>query len=473
MTEVRRTITIDPVTRIEGHARVLLDLDEKGDLASACLVVNELRGFEKILVGMEADRMPLVTGRICGVCPAAHHLAAAKALDAAAGIEPPPAAKLLRELLYMGHFIHSHTLSVFVLEGPDLVLGLDADPADRNIVGVVKAAPEVAKKALRLRTLGQKVCEMVGGRGTHPVTAVAGGMAFRPDSRSIAQLSAWVDEACGLALDLAPVAKTLVMKMLDSHPALADFWEVPSWSLGTVRDGKLDLYDGRLRMVDEKGDRRGEWIAGEYDRYLVEKVVDWSYMKPVVLRHSDTTHAYRVGPLSRVNCSDGMATPLADAELEELRRRFGAPCHLTVVQPWARVIELVYTCERAREILADPGLTGPTRVPVKFSGGRGVGHVEAPRGTLFHDYVIDDTGVVREANLLVATQQNYELINQSILQAARSHVQGGEGEPLLNAVEFAIRNYDPCLSCATHALGTMPLQIEIRRPGRPVSVAKR
>jgi len=214
----RRTLSIDPVTRIEGHARVILDLAEDGSLISAGLVVNELRGFERILVGMEADRMPLVTARICGVCPSAHHLAASKALEAAAGVTPPPAAKLLRELLYMGHFIHSHSLSLFVLQGPDLILGLDADPAIRNVVGVVEAAPEVAKKALRLRTIGQKINEMVGGRGVHPVTSLAGGIAFRLDEEKKRIVSGWVDEALVLGPELIGVARDKLLQQVEAHP---------------------------------------------------------------------------------------------------------------------------------------------------------------------------------------------------------------------------------------------------------------
>jgi coenzyme F420-reducing hydrogenase alpha subunit len=342
------TITIDPVTRIEGHGKVFLDFTPDGELESAGLIVNELRGFERILVGIEADRMPLITARICGVCPSAHHLAASKALDAAAGVQPPPAAALLRELLFMGHYVHSHALSLFVLQGPDLVMGLDASPTVRNIVGVVEAAPEVAKKALRCRTLGQKINEMVGGRGVHPVTSVAGGITFRLDNERRHLLTTWFEEAARLTQELAGVARTLVL------------------------------------------------------------------------------------------------------------------------QAYARAIELVYAAERGLGVLRDQRIGGDTRTPVAFRGGRGTAHMEAPRGSLFHDYEIDDRGIVRAANLVVATQQNDDAINRSIEQAARTHVVGKGDRALLNAVEFAIRCYDPCLSCATHAVGRMPLKVVVRQNGEVV-----
>jgi F420-non-reducing hydrogenase large subunit len=463
---MNRTITIDPVTRIEGHARVFLNLDDDGSLASAGLVVNELRGFERILVGMEADRMPLITARICGVCPAAHHLAASHALDRAAGVEAPPAAKLLRELLYMGHLIHSHSLSLFVLQGPDLALGLDADPAIRNVVGIVQANPELAKKALRCRTLGQKINELVGGRGIHPVTSVAGGITFVLDDEKQRMLETWIAEANALVPELAAAAKGLLLKQIVLHPAFTSEWIIPAWNLGTVRDGKASLLEGCLRAVDETGAIRAEFSVEEYDRHLVETVVDWSYMKEVRIAQDGAQHEYRVGPLARVNVADGYGTPGADDELASLRKLGGRPCHTIVFQIYARVIELMYAAERAREIIADPAIRGETRVPVRFHGGRGVGHVEAPRGTLIHDYEIDENGIVRSANLIVATQQNYVSINRTIAKAAASHVVGKPDDAaLLNAIEFGIRCYDPCLSCATHALGAMPLEVVVARGG--------
>jgi F420-non-reducing hydrogenase large subunit len=463
-----RTLVIDPVTRIEGHARVLIRLNDGGKVSSAGMIVNELRGFERILVGMQADRMPLITARICGVCPSAHHLASVKALDDAFGVEPPPAAKLLRELLYMGHYIHSHAISLFVLQGPDLVLGPDSDPAKRNVVGLVEAVPEVVRKALRLRTLGQKINELVGGRGVHPVTAVAGGITFRLTSERRDTLRKWVDEALELGLELAGVAKELFLQRWEQYRGFLEGLTLPSWYMGTVRGGKVNFYDGDLRVVDAAGNVRLEFPTRDYARYLSESALSWSYLKQVHFALEGQLHLYRVNTLARLNCADGMETPAAQGELETFRSLFGRPAHLTILYTYARVIELIYACERAKALVEDPEIMGETRASVRVREGRGVGHVEAPRGTLIHDYTIDGRGVIRAANLIVATQQNYAAINKTIQQAAQSLPDLQENEALLNRVEFAIRCYDPCLSCATHAVGRMPLEIRIEQNGRLV-----
>lgn len=469
-----RTIRIDPVTRIEGHAKVFVNLAEDGSLDNAGLVVNELRGFEKILVGMEANRMPHITARICGVCPTAHHIAASNALDHACGVVAPPAAMLLRELMYMGHIIHSHALSLFVLQGPDLVLGLDADPAIRNVVGIVQANPEVAKKALRIRTVGQRLNEIVGGRGTHPVTSVAGGITFVLDSEKRGQLQALVDEGKLLAKDLAPVVKQLVVTMLEKHPAMLTDWVAPSWSVGTVLDNRVSLIEGAIRVVDENGLLQVEFPVQDYDKYMVESVVDFSYMKRVGFKKDGLLHDYRVGPLARINAMQQFSTEWANREMEEMLKLGGYPCHITLFQAYAKLVEMIWAIERADDILRDPAVNGETRVPVKFQGGRAVGHSEAPRGTLIHDYEIDEDGIVRAANLIVATQQNYAIINRSIEHAAKSHVIGkSDDQALLNAIEFSIRCYDPCLSCATHAVGAMPMEISINRGGQTVKTIRR
>lgn len=473
-TDTKRTLRIDPVTRIEGHAKIFINLEDDGTLANAGLVVNELRGFEKILVGMEANRMPHITARICGVCPTAHHIAAANALDHACGVKSPPAAMLLRELMYMGHIIHSHALSLFVLQGPDLVLGLDADPAIRNVVGIVQANPDVAKKALRIRTIGQKINEIVGGRGTHPVTAVAGGITFVLDSEKRGQLEGMVDEGMALLREMAPVVKQLVMTMIEKHPAMLSDWIAPSWSVGTVLDDRVSLIEGNIRAVDEQGLLQAEFPVQDYDQYMVESVVDFSYMKQVSFRKNDILHDYRVGPLARINAMKRFNTEWANRELEDMVKLGGSPCHITLFQSYAKLVELIWAMERAGDILRDPAVNGDTRVPVKFQGGRAVGHSEAPRGTLIHDYEIDENGIVRAANLIVATQQNYAIINRSIEHAATSHVIGkSSDQALLNAVEFSLRCYDPCLSCATHAVGSMPMEITINRGGTAVKTVRR
>lgn len=470
---MKKTIRIDPVTRIEGHAKVFINLNDDGTLENAGLVVNELRGFEKILIGMEADRMPHITARICGVCPTAHHIAASNALDNAAGVKSPPAAMLLRELMYMGHIIHSHSLSIFVLQGPDLVMGLDADPAVRNVVGIVQANPELAKTALRLRTIGQKINEMIGGRGTHPVTSVAGGITFVLDQEKKKIVQEWINEARAMLPAVVPAVKGLLLNALDKHPAMLNDWIAPSWGLGTTLNDRVSLIDGRLRAIDENGATMIEFGVEDYDKYLVESVVEWSYMKKVHFSLGGL-HEYRVGPMARMNAMRSFGTEMADAEYAEFAKLGGAPCHLTVFQTYAKLVETIWAIERADEIINDAAIWGETRVPVKFRGGRGVGHVEAPRGTLIHDYEIDDRGIIRAANLIVATQQNYAIINRSIEQAAQSHVIGKSDETaLLNAVEFSIRCYDPCLSCATHAVGFMPLEVAITRGGETVKTIRR
>lgn len=470
---MKKTIRIDPITRIEGHAKVFINLGDDGNLENAGLVVNELRGFEKILIGMEADRMPHITARICGVCPTAHHIAASNALDHAAGVKAPPAAMLLRELMYMGHIIHSHSLSIFVLQGPDLVMGLDADPAVRNVVGIVQANPELARIALRLRTIGQKINELVGGRGTHPVTSIAGGITFVLDQEKKRIVQEWIDEARALLPVVVPAVKGLLLNALDKHPAMLNDWVAPSWGLGTVLNDRVSLIEGQLRAIDETGATMIEFGVEDYDKYLVETVVEWSYMKKVHF-NLDGLHEYRVGPMARMNAMRHYGTEMADAELAEFVKLGGSPCHLTVFQTYAKLVEMIWAIERADEIINDQAIWGETRVPVTFKGGRGVGHVEAPRGTLIHDYEIDEKGIIRAANLIVATQQNYAIINRSIEQAAQSHVIGkSDDTALLNAVEFSIRCYDPCLSCATHAVGRMPMEIAITQGGETVKTIRR
>ena len=467
------TITIDPVTRIEGHARVLFDLDAQDKVLDARLIVNELRGFERLLVGMEADRMPLITARICGVCPSAHHLAAVNALETLTDEPPPRAASLLRELLYMGHLIHSHTLSLFVLQGPDLILGFSALEQSRNVVGLVTEHPELAKKALRLRSLGQKINEMVGGRGIHPVTAVPGGITFQLDNDRHAKLVGWAREARTLALELVGAARDALLRLVDVHPELTQTWHVPTFQLATIEAGQPRFCGGSLQLRDETGRIVQTFPVTDYANHFVEVTRDDSYLKPIFFKTEANEHICRVGPLARINCAERMGTAAADAELLRFSETFPRPCHLTIMQTWARAIELLFACERAVDVLEDPSIFGSARLAVTLREGRAVGSVEAPRGTLIHDYEVDDRGIIRCANLLVATQYNYAAINHSLLQAIGPRITQTPDAALLNSVEFAIRCYDPCLSCATHAVGRMPLDIVVRREGMTVRTIRR
>ena len=468
-----RTIRIDPVTRIEGHARILLECDDSGTVEEAFFIVNELRGFERILVGMEAHTLPQITARICGVCPTAHHLAAAKALDNAAGVEPPPAARLMRELMYMGHFIHSHALSLYVLAGPDLVFGLNGDTATQNVVGMVEKDPDLTRKGLRMRSLGQKINEVVGGRGIHPVTAIAGGVAVKLSDGQYSRLQELTAEAVELAAELVPKSKELLLRLLDDNPVLLEKLTVPSWYLGSVNNGRLNVYDGTLRAMDEQGRIRAEFATAEYGDYLVERAVSHSYAKEVYLDVDDREHMYRVSTLARMNVADGMETERAQKEFEEFRSRFGRPCHNAVMQMYCKLVELVYACEKAEEIMNNPGLRGESRVAARFKGGRGVGHVEAPRGVLIHDYQIDEGGIVRGANMIVATQQNTAAINKSLKEGAVNLLDGDDDEKLLNGLEFVVRCYDPCLACATHAIGRMEIEVEIASGGETIRRLRR
>ncbi len=468
-----KTMTIDPVTRIEGHARILLDCNDAGEVEEARFCVNELRGFERILVGMEAHTMPQITARICGVCPTAHHLVAAKALDHAAGVDPPPAAKLLREMMYMGHMIHSHSLSLFVLTGPDLVFGLDGEAACRNIVGMVETRPDITKKALRLRSIGQKINEVIGGRGIHPVTAIAGGISFRLSDVQLARLQELSAEAVNLIGGLSPVIKKLLVELLKKNPPLFKRMNSPSWYLGTVKGGRLSVYDGDLRIMDDTGTVRSEINSADYASLLVERAVPTSYAKEVFLAVDGAEHMYRVGPLARINVADGMETERAESELAIFRKNFGRPCHNAVLQIYAKLIELIEACDKAHAIAGNPVLRGQTRVPAKFSGSRGVAHIEAPRGTLIHDYEIDAQGIVRKANMIVATQQNTAAINASLKEGANSLLPEGSDEAILNRLEFVVRCYDPCLACATHAVGRMELEVEINMKGKTLRKIRR
>jgi len=455
-----KTITIDPVTRIEGHARIKIDLDDSNKVTGAVFQVNELRGFEKIMVGMEIEKLPLFTARICGVCPTAHHFASAKALDRVFEVEPPPAGKMLRELMYMGHIIHSHTLHFFVLGGPDLILGIDSPAESRNILGILQANPDAAKKALRLRSIGQMITEIIGGRGIHPVTCVAGGITFKMSAERRQQLRDLTREALELVKGVLPLCKQIV----ESHADLIKDLFTEGYYLGTMLNGKLSFTDGNILAIDPKGNKVADFPITDYKNYIVEKVFPYSYMKPAYFKYNGGEHLYMTNPLARINCADAIDTPLAEAEFQEFKQRYGHPAHNAVLSHHARIIEILYAAERSVQLIEDDTIMGEPRVPVTKKPGRGVGHVEAPRGILIHDYESDDRGRVKSANLIVATQQNYAAINESIRQAAVKFIEKSDKQ-VLNGVEVAVRCYDPCLSCATHAIGHMAMDVEIFKNG--------
>jgi F420-non-reducing hydrogenase large subunit len=458
-----RTIEINPVTRIEGHAKVHLEVGDDGTVNAAYMHVLEYRGFEKIVEGMQVELMPTLTSRICGTCPHAHHLVSSKTLDRVFSVTPPRSAVMLRELLNCGSYLHSHGVHFFALAGPDLLLGIGSPAAKRNIMGLLEAAPELASKALRLRSIGQKIAEIVGGRGTHPITCVAGGMSSPITVEQREHLRKLTAEA----LELTKVALEAGKAALLKQDALLQILPLPVHDMGTVKNGKLDLFDGSIRVRRNDGSVALEFDAVDYAKHIFEEALPYTYSKQVFVKDpAGDPAAYRVGPLARINCADSIDTPLANAELQEFKQKWGDPCKLTVLNHMARLIEMMYAAEKAVALVADDAIASPeVRTQPTATPKSAIAHVEAPRGVLIHDYTVDGNGIVQKANFIVATQQNISCINASVKAAARQFW-GKPDEEMLNGIEFAIRCYDPCLSCSTHQIGRMPLDVTITRCGR-------
>jgi F420-non-reducing hydrogenase large subunit len=449
MTQV---ISIHPVTRIEGHARIDIHLDESGRVSDARLGISALRGFEQFVVGRPAEEIPRIVSRICGICPWMHHLAAVKAIDGCFGVTPTPTGHLLRELCQVLAHIHDKILHFFFLAAPDFVLGPNSDYSVRNIMGLVKREPELAARVVRMRQLGQMMLEGFAGKAIHPVAGVVGGFA-KPMSE---------DERRGLRgdgqvlLDFACFALDYAKKAVFNryHEEFRSLGTITTGFLGTVDpQGNLRLYDGRLRLMHPNG-TCVEFPASEYAHFLAEQVEPWSSAKMVYAKSWDEGFSldpdapkgvYRVNTLARLNVCDRIATPRAQAELEEFRQQFGRPAQGTLLYHWARLIELVYACERVVELLADDRMTDPAvRTPATPGAGRGIGHVEAPRGTLIHDYSTDENGCITRANLIVGTTHNIAPMNLSVRQAAASLISEGEvDDEILNRIEMAVRAYDP------------------------------
>jgi len=454
-------LTIDPVTRIEGHARVTIRVDDDGQVEQAFMHVDQFRGFEKFSEGRMYYEMPVITPRICGICPVSHHLASAKAADRVAGVVPPRPAQLLRELLHMGQMIQSHSLHFFHLASPDLLLGFDADPAIRNVVGLIEADPALAVKAVKLRKYGQEIIRRLSGRRIHMHWAVPGGVSapLAPEERD------WIlgqaDEMQGYIQDGIAVAKSWLAANQDTVQSFANF---RSNYLGMNRDGALELYEGPVRMVDSDGNFVVEFDACDYLDYISERVEDWSYLKfPYYKAMGWPDGVYRVAPLGRLNLADRIDTPLANEELKEWKALADGPVEPSLYYHYARLIEDLHALERAVELCEDPDILSLDIRETSFEiTGEGVGCIEAPRGTLWHHYWTDDNGVITKVNLIVATGNNNWAMNKSVDMVAKTFVDPGNlTEGMLNRVEAAIRCYDPCLSCSTHALGQMPLIVSV------------
>jgi F420-non-reducing hydrogenase large subunit len=466
-----KTLTIQPVTRIEGHAKVQIDLDDSGNVRDARLGITLLRGFEEFCKNRPIEEMPRITTSICGVCPVSHHLAAAKAADGCLGVTPPPAGRKLRELLNSFAYTEEHLLHFYFLAAPDFIMGPDAHYKHRNIFGIIKKMPEVAQKVSRTRVLANHAVEVIGGRAIHPVAATPGGMSKPLSKDERDKLKGWAKQILELAEFSIKYAKENIFpKYIDIVKTLG---VIKTGFMATVDDhGAMDLYDGKIRLMKADGTFK-DFPDYEYDKHIREHVEPWSYMKfpyapeigPFSLEPESPGGIYRTNTLARINACDKIRTPLANAELAEFRKLFGRPTQLTLLYHWARLIELLYNAEYVNVLLDDPEITSTdTRTPCKPQAGRGIGHTEAPRGTLIHEFRTNDKGLVTYANLIVGTTHNNAPMNMSVKQAARSLIKDGKyDETILNEVEMTIRAYDPCLSCATHNLdGTVAVQVDIR-----------
>ena len=459
----KNTIVVNPVTRIEGHGKITVDLTDDGAVDRVRFHVTQYRGFEVFSKGRDFREMPVITPRICGICPVSHHLASAKACDAILGVTLTPTAAKLREVMHMGQFIQSHALSFFHLSSPDLLFGFDADPAIRNVAGLAREYPDLAVAGIGMRKYGQEIIKTLGGKKVHPWHSIPGGVnrSLRAEEKDgmIAALPKLKD-------DLRKALDLVKNYLAENAELAARFATLETSYLGLVKDGNLELYDGRIRLKSPRGRITDEFDDSEYCAHIGEHVEEWSYLKFPFYRPLGFPHgSYRVGPLGRINACDDIATPEASAELAAFRKSTDdGMVHYTLYYHYARLIEILYSMERLEELLNDPDVLGSDlRITGNVTNREGVGVVEAPRGTLIHHYEVDDKGAIERANLIVATGHNNYAMNRGVEQVARDYITGSDvKEGALNRMEHVIRCYDPCLSCSTHAVGKMPLKLEVR-----------
>jgi F420-non-reducing hydrogenase large subunit len=473
-----KRISIDPITRLEGHGKIDIFLNDAGEVANAYLQVPELRGFERFCVGRPAEDMPNITNRICGVCPEAHHMASTKALDALFHVDPPPTAKKLREMFYSLFYATDHTTHFYALGGPDFVMGPDAPVAERNILGVInKVGMDIAGKVLKMRRDGHHLIKMIGGRPVHPNWGLPGGVSRGITEEQREEIEARGREAIEFAQFSLQLFNDIVLGNTDYVNIITGgAFTHETYNMGTVDENNhVNFYDGMIRVVGPDGKEHAKYEAKDYLDYVAEHVEPWSYLKFPYLKKIGwkgfedglESGVYKATPLSRLNAADGMATPLAQTEYERMYDTLGGkPVQHTLATHWARLVELLYATERWVELATDPEITGeefrvlPTETPDE-----GVGCVEAPRGTLTHHYWTDERGILTKVNLIVGTTNNNAAINMSVKRAAQAlitkDVEIKEG--LLNTIEMAYRAYDPCMACATHTLpGQMPMEVTIR-----------
>ncbi|MEI6683878.1 MAG: Ni/Fe hydrogenase subunit alpha [Bacteroidota bacterium] len=473
-----KNITIDPITRLEGHGKIEIFLNDDGEVDNVYFQVPELRGFEKFCEGRPVEELPVIVTKICGVCPGCHHMASGKAIDAVFGVTPPPTARKLRELFYMAHFVHSHIAHFYALAAPDFVVGPQADPADRNILGVIrKVGLETGSEVIRQRRMAQEIQALIGGHQTHVVMNMPGGVkkGLTPEQRDDI-----VIKATGF-VEFAKFTIQLFKDVVLGNRSYADLilhgpYSLILHSMGMVdENNQVNFYDGKVRVTDTNGVERFKYLPADYQQYIEERVEPWSYLKFPYLKkigwkgfiEGQDSGVYQATPLSRLNAADGMATPLAQKEYVDMFATLGGkPVHATLAMHWARLVELIYAAEHCLELALDPEITGTElRSPLGKIVGEGVGTVEAQRGTLTHHYTTDERGMVKTVNLIVGTTNNHAAICMSIKKAARELIRKNSTitEGTLNMIEMAFRAYDPCFSCATHSLpGQMKMTLVIR-----------
>ncbi len=478
-------ITIDPITRLEGHGKIEIFLDDEGDVENAYFQIPELRGFEQFCVGRPAEEMPRITNRICGVCPEAHHMAATKALDALYGVEPSTAVHKVREMFYSAFYCTDHTVHFYALGAPDFVIGPNGPAAERNILGVIhKVGVDIGKQVIACRKRNHHVIQMLGGRGIHPVAGMPGGWSQKVTHEMREKIEGYAKENVEFALfSLQLFADVVLSNQAYVDLILSDAFTHKTYYMGTV-DGNnhVNFYDGLIRVTDPEGKEFVKYPSKDYMKHVAERVEPWTYLKFPYLKgvgwngftDGMDSGVYCATPLSRLNASDGMATPKAQEAFEKFYETLGSkkvngryqPIHHRLATHWARLVELLYAAERMLELSQDPEITDPdVRVVVKNTPTEGIGSVEAPRGTLTHHYKTDEKGILTAVNLIVGTTNNYAPIAMSVKKAAQGLITKGTvvTEGLLNTIEMAFRNYDPCMSCATHSLpGQMPLEVVIK-----------
>ncbi|MEW6557663.1 MAG: Ni/Fe hydrogenase subunit alpha [Elusimicrobiota bacterium] len=455
-----KKITIDPITRLEGHGKIEIFLDEQGNVQSSYLQIPELRGFEKFCEGRLAEDMPQLTSRICGVCPVAHHFASTKALDMAFGVEPTSTAKKLRELMYCGYIIYDHILHFYFLAAPDFVVGPAVKPSERNIIGIInKLGVEIGKEVIKHRAFGQKITEILGGKATHPVCGLPGGISKGLTEEERIKIEKMLVSCLEFSKTTLKLFEQLVLSN-EKYKSLVtgDVYKLETYYMGLVDDkNQLNFYDGKIRVVTPDGKEFVKFSPANYLDIISERVESWTYSKMTYLKklgHESGT--YKVGALARLNVSDKIATPLAAAEFTQMYKFFGRkPVHNSLAYHWSRIVELLYASERGLELVRDKEITSPNlRNSSEKNPGEGIGIVEAARGTLIHHYKLTKDGLIEKLNLIVPTTSNSAAINSTINIAAKNLIKNGEvSEGLLNMVEMAYRAYDPCFACATHLFG--------------------